>query len=79
MKPKGTTGTTTTEGWGTHENTMNINENHREPQVLLPQGGEGDQWKSMKTIESTVQIIEPHRHHTGRAPQAPQGEGGGKA
>ena len=50
MKPKGTTGTTTTEGWGTHENTMNINVNHREPQVL-PQGG-GDQWKSIETIEN---------------------------
>ena len=49
MKPKGTTGTTTTGGWGTHENTMNINENHREPQVL-PQGGEtnGNQLKPLK-------------------------------
>ena len=76
MKPKGTTGTTTTGGWGTHENTMNINENHREPQVL-PQGG-GDQWKSIETIESTMQTRKPHRHHK-QSPTGTTGGGPGKA
>ena len=75
MKINETTGNHRPQGGDQSTNTVNTNENHRDSQVLLPQGeGESNGNQLKPFIESTVQIREPHRHYK----QSPTGTTGGE-